>query len=225
MNARPLVGVLVSVCSLGVAVAVAVPALAVVVPRLGAPVPVAPAPAPRAAVPAPADLPGIELGKAPWPAEWPHLAARLKAIGLPALSREGTALHMHQHLDIWVRGARVPVPTGLGFGVGSDKKVHFVAPIHTHDETGVIHIESPEQRPFTLGQVFDVWGLRFDRSCLGGSCAAGAARLRLYVNGKAVPGDPRALKLAPYQEIVVVLGTPGEALKRVPATFAFDPGL
>ena len=30
--------------------------------------------------------------------------------------------------------------------------------LHTHDSTGVVHIESPVQRGYTLGQFFDVWG-------------------------------------------------------------------
>lgn len=28
--------------------------------------------------------------------------------------------------------------------------------LHTHDESGVIHIESPLRRAFTLGNVFDL---------------------------------------------------------------------
>ena len=47
-------------------------------------------------------LPGIQTGTAPWEAETVNLRARLNAVHLPALSSEGSALHLHQHLDIFV---------------------------------------------------------------------------------------------------------------------------
>jgi len=46
-------------------------------------------------------LPGIQTGEAPWPPELNELRERLKIIGLPALQEEGSALHIHQHLDIF----------------------------------------------------------------------------------------------------------------------------
>ena len=48
-----------------------------------------------------AALPGLQTGRAPWDPGWAHLTGRLAAIGLPALTAEGTALHIHQHLDVW----------------------------------------------------------------------------------------------------------------------------
>jgi len=54
----------------------------------------------------PATLPGILTGPAPWPANTEDLTARLAAIGLPALAAEGTALHIHQHLDLYVNGTK-----------------------------------------------------------------------------------------------------------------------
>jgi hypothetical protein len=60
-------------------------------------------------------LPGLQTGPAPWSANTADLAARLKAIGLPPLSPfEGTAVHIHQHLDLYVDGRRVPVPALIG---------------------------------------------------------------------------------------------------------------
>jgi len=52
----------------------------------------------------PTTLPGVLTGPAPWPANTEDLEARLSAIGLPALSAEGTELHIHQHLDLYVNG-------------------------------------------------------------------------------------------------------------------------
>ena len=87
----------------------------------------------------PETLTGIQRGDAPWPPETSSLKKRLKEIGLPALTREGTVLHTHEHLDIFVAGRKVPVPSDIGI----NNAARFTAPIHTHDETGIIHVESP----------------------------------------------------------------------------------
>ncbi len=62
----------------------------------------------------PNNLPGIETGRAPWAPEIANLRARLADIGLPALSAEGTVLHIHQHLDLIVNGSPVTIPAGIG---------------------------------------------------------------------------------------------------------------
>jgi hypothetical protein len=166
-------------------------------------------------------LPGLETGPAPWPANTAQLRARLGALGLPALVREGTVLHLHQHLDVYVHGRAVPVPAGIG--IAADQGI--ISPLHTHDASGVVHVESPSARSFTLGQLFGVWGVRLTRRCLGGYCAAGADRLRVYVDGRRVTSDPRLLPLAPHAEIVVAFGTPRQLPRPLPSRFAFAAGL
>jgi hypothetical protein len=166
-------------------------------------------------------LSGLQSGPPPWGANTTDLAQRLEAMGLPSLSPiEGTAVHIHQHLDLYVDGRKVPVPAGIGI----DPAVGF-APLHTHDASGVIHLESPTVRTYTLGQFFDVWGVRFTPSCLGGSCAAGERRLRVYVDGAAYRGDPTTLALAPHQELVVAFGTAAQLPSPIPSAYRFPPGL
>jgi hypothetical protein len=157
----------------------------------------------------------------PWPRNVARLRARLDALGLPALEREGAALHIHQHVDVFVDGRRVPVPAGIGI----DAAGRFISPIHTHDASGVVHVESPTVRTFTLGQLFGVWGVRLTRNCLGGYCSAGAKRVRVLAGGRAVTGDPRAVPLAPHAEIVVAYGTPAQLPRPLPSRYAFPPGL
>jgi hypothetical protein len=169
----------------------------------------------------PGALPGLQTGPAPWSANTADLAARLRAIGLPPLSpAEGTAVHIHQHLDVYVDGRPVPVPAGIGI----DPTVGF-APLHVHDTSGVIHVESPTVRRYTLGQFFAVWGVRFTPSCLGGYCAGGDRRLRVYVDGALDHGDPTTLTLEPHQEILVAFGPAAQLPSPVPATYRFPPGL
>jgi hypothetical protein len=176
---------------------------------------------PKPVASSPGPLPGLQTGPAPWSANTADLAARLKAIGLPPLSPfEGTAVHIHQHLDLYVDGRRVPVPALIGI----DPAVGF-APLHVHDTSGVIHVESPTVRTYTLGQFFAVWGVRFTPTCLGGYCAGGSRQLRVYVNGAAVHGDPTALTLESHQEIVVAFGTAAQLPSPIPSSYAFAPGL
>jgi len=62
----------------------------------------------------PSVLSGIQTSTAPWSPELNHLNQRLGAIGLLALSMEGAALHIHQHLDIFINGRSIPVPASIG---------------------------------------------------------------------------------------------------------------
>jgi hypothetical protein len=171
--------------------------------------------------PAAGALPGLQTGPAPWGANTADLAQRLQAMGLPPLSPvEQTVLHIHQHLDIYVDGRKVLVPAGVGI----DPAVGY-APLHTHDPSGIVHVESPTVRTYTLGEFFGVWGVRFTPGCLGGACAGGGRQLRVYVNGQAYRGDPTTLALAPHQELVVAYGTPAQLPSPIPSSYPFPPGL
>jgi hypothetical protein len=175
----------------------------------------------RQAAASPGSLAGLQTGPAPWGANTAGLAERLQAIGVPPLSPvEGTVIHIHQHLDLYVDGHKVVVPAGIGI----DPAVGF-APLHTHDASGVIHVESPTVRSYTLGQFFAVWGVRFTPSCLGGYCTGGGRQLRVYVNGQLVRGDPTAVTLAAHQELVVAFGTAAQLPSPVPSSYPFPPGL
>jgi hypothetical protein len=159
-----------------------------------------------------AALPGLETEPPPWPGEKGHLRERLGVLGLPALTRAGTTLHTHEHLDVFVDGRPVTVPTGIG--IADD----FISPIHTHDASGVIHVESPTRRNFSLAEFFGVWGVRLTRKCLGGEC--GAAKLHVFVNGRPVR-DPNLALLTPHGEIVVAFGPPPKPL---PSSYSFPAG-
>jgi len=152
-------------------------------------------------------LPGLVSGRPPWPAEIEHLRARLDAIGLPA--RAGITLHVHQHLDVFVNGKRVVVPAGIGIGDG------FLSPLHTHDESGVIHVESTTVRSYSLAELFAVWGVRLTKTCLADECGAG--KLHLFVNGNPA-ADPNRIVLSQHLEIAVAFGPPPTP---VPSSYRF----
>jgi hypothetical protein len=152
-------------------------------------------------------LPELEAGPPPWPSETGGLRARLDAIGVPA--RAGTALHTHQHLDVFVNGKGVIVPAGIGIGDG------LISPLHTHDASGVIHVESTTVRSYSLAEFFAVWGVRLTKTCLGEECGEG--KLHFFVDGKPAT-DPNRIVLTHHQEIAVAFGQPPE---RVPSSYRF----
>lgn len=157
---------------------------------------------------------------ATWPVEIANLAARLAADSMKGNTMEGQVLHIHQHLDLFVHGKPVSVPALIGI----NQSEKWLSPIHVHDASGVIHIESPFKAAFTLGEFFDVWGVRLTSECIGGYCAAGANTLHVYVNGELYQGNLRTLSLASHQEITIVFGTKTEVPATISTSFAFPAG-
>jgi hypothetical protein len=148
-------------------------------------------------------------------------ADRARAIGLSVAPMEGTALHFHTHLDILVDGRPVTVPAGLGIA-GSGQKM---AELHTHDTTGILHIEAPTTgKRYTLGQLFAEWNLRLDATDLSDLKAGGGRTLTAYVDGRRQGGDPAAIELTRHREIALVYG-PANARPEVPSSYAFPSGL
>jgi hypothetical protein len=145
---------------------------------------------------------GVQTGSAPWPAEYSFLAQRLEALNFPEQSDVG--YHVHDKFYIYINGKESPIPANFGI----DPQGRFIAPIHTHDTTGVIHLESEHEYPFTIGQVFDIWGVRFTGNQIGGYTAGNGNVLQVYVNGKQVT-DPVNYKLKAHDIVVVGYGKPG----------------
>ena len=163
-------------------------------------------------------LPGILLTKPPWPANnGTKLKTRLETLGIPELGQEQLAFHIHQHLDIYVDGKHFPLPALVGIST----KERFFADLHTHDTSGVIHVESAQQYDYTLGQFFGVWGVRLSKGCIGGLCATASKPLKFYVQGKPFVGDPTRIVLQSHEEIAVVYGAPPS---KIPSHYSFPAG-
>ena len=145
---------------------------------------------------------GVQTGDAPWPAEYSFLAQRLEALNFPEQSDVG--YHVHDKFYIYINGKESPIPANFGI----DPQGRFIAPIHTHDTTGIIHLESAKQYPFTIGQVFDIWGVKFTGNQIGGYTAGNGNVLQVYVNGKQV-SDPVNTKLKAHDVVIVGYGKPG----------------
>ncbi len=162
------------------------------------------------ASPAPRPIPWAKLGPLqngppPWNNGVASLTRRLKLLGLTALGAEGSVEHIHQHLDLYVNGKKVQLPPFVGINDNS-----YITEVHVHDTSGVIHIESPTNDAFTLGQLFGEWGVKLTTSCVGRYCG----HVKWWVNGARRTGDPAGLGLRSHQEIVIAAGPPPLVIPR-----------
>jgi hypothetical protein len=145
---------------------------------------------------------GLSVGPAPWKPEYSFLAQRLSAFNFPQQTDVG--YHVHAELKIYVGGKQTPVPANIGI----DPQGRFISPIHTHDTSGVVHMESTKFYPFTLGEFLNVWGVQFTDQQLGQYKAGNGNVLQLWVNGKQI-ADPVKYKMRAHDIMILGYGKPG----------------
>lgn len=125
---------------------------------------------------------------------------------------EGTVLHIHQHLAIYNHGKPVRIPED----VGRPLFAQCFYWLHTHTPDGIIHVESPTFRSYTLGQFFAVWGQPLSRSNVAGAKLKPGESTTVWVDGHRYTGDPRTIELTQHLDVVIDVGPP--APKPVPFT-------
>ncbi len=138
---------------------------------------------------------------------------------------ESTIFHIHAHLAVFIDGQEETIPFGVGIGqpwqVSDSGQGPFVTDgacfywIHTHTDDGILHIESPVRRSFTLGDFFAIWQQPLGPTQIGpvqGSIIA-------YVNGTRVDTNPADIRLLPHAQIQLDLGE-----DVAPYAFDFPPG-
>jgi hypothetical protein len=140
--------------------------------------------------------------------------------GISCQGGEQTLFHIHARLTIFVNGASEKVPYGIGIAdpqaqqtprgpyVGSGACFTW---LHTHAADGIIHIESPVQRAFTLGEFFDVWGQPLSTTQVGPAQGTVTA----LVNRRLWLGDPRDIRLRAHAQIQLEVGRPLVAPVRI----------
>jgi hypothetical protein len=187
--------------------------------------------------------PGYSASPAPPPsaraAPWSLPADPMSLVrqaGLTPATQEFFTYHVHAHLDVFVNGRRVQIPGGIGIDITDPAVRRFMVegapgysakgcpqpcifPLHTHNVTGVLHIEAPVKTQPTLGQFFQEWGVRLDGSCVGGYCRP-ASSVVVFVDGKRRTGSPGDIPLLDHDEIAIVIGAPPA---QIPARYAFGP--
>jgi hypothetical protein len=119
--------------------------------------------------------------------------------------------HIHTHLTLVESGQQMTVPSQIGI---TPKCLYS---LHTHDATGIIHVESAVMMKFTLGQFFDIWGQPLSESELAGH----AGTVHAFIDGDLFAGNPRDIELFDHDELTLEVGTP---LVDPPRSYTFPPG-
>ena len=146
--------------------------------------------------------------------------------GISCDTSEQLVFHIHAHLTVFVNGAARQVPAGIGIAGAQAQNTPagpFIATgtcfywLHTHAADGIIHIESPVHRTFTLGNLFDIWGQPL------GTGQVGPARgpVTAIYNGQVYLGNPRDIPLRKRAQIQLQVGKPLVA----PVSISFPGGL
>jgi hypothetical protein len=133
--------------------------------------------------------------------------------GIQCGSKEELAYHIHAHLAVFDNGQARSVPGGIGIP-GSQVVQTTEGPVasggqciywlHTHAPDGVIHIESPTQRIYSLGDFFDEWHQPLSATQVGDV----KGKVSAIVNGKPWTKSIRAIPLNPHQVIQLNVGSP-----------------
>jgi hypothetical protein len=152
----------------------------------------------------------------PMPAAAPLASTASDVTGAPTdgvrcQNSEQSLFHIHAHLTIFVNGAARQIPAGVGI---TSSCLYW---LHTHDADGIIHIESPVRRTFTLGQFFDEWGQPLSPDQAGPV----SGHVTALYDGKVYLGNPRDIPLNAHAQIQLEIGRPLIA----PETITFPGGL
>jgi hypothetical protein len=134
--------------------------------------------------------------------------------GIKCEGMERMVFHIHVHLVVVVNGKFRVIPYGIGIGPplrGENTKAGaFVTQgscfswIHTHAADGIIHLEGPAQRTYTLGEFFDIWGQPLSGNQVGPT----RGKVTAIVNGRVYTGNPRQIPLLRHSQIQLEVGTP-----------------
>lgn len=75
-------------------------------------------------------------------------------------------MHIHSHISLIIDGKPTVVPANIGIDqtIWNNHSLDSygmtgMAPLHTHKDDGIIHVESKVKRDYTLGEFLNIWGL------------------------------------------------------------------
>ena len=159
----------------------------------------------------------------------------VKAAGIPCDHLEQTQTHYHAAVQIVYQGIVHPIPANIGIqGNPASPTCYYWLHVHPANQD-VIHIETPANRTFTLGDFFTVWTTwnkaqgkpaeALDSTHVSTITLTPDETLVIYVDlsdGKGPQiygGDPKSIVLKPH-EIITLEITPPKVTPPPPFTFA-----
>lgn len=115
--------------------------------------------------------------------------------------------HIHIFLGIYVNGVQYAVPTALGMENPAAPQNGFVNSatcfywLHSHDSSGIVHVESPDptgipitQSAFTLKTLFDIWGITVNANQFG----TFSGPVRVFTSGQTYQGGVATIPASDY---------------------------
>lgn len=134
---------------------------------------------------------------------------------------EMLSYHIHAHLTVFVDGVGRLVPYGIGIApprTGTNTPDgYFVTSgscftwLHTHAGDGIIHIESPSPKTYTLGDFFDIWHQPLGPDRVGPE----RGHVTAFFNGQVYEGNPRQIPLLKHAQIQLDVGRPLVAPEKI----------
>jgi hypothetical protein len=133
--------------------------------------------------------------------------------GIQCAPVEQLAYHIHAHLQVFADGKSRQLPPAIGMidpvaqqtpagpFYGAKKCIYW---LHTHTADGIIHIESPTKRIYTLGDFFDEW----HQPLSAHRVASATGPVTAMVNGQRWTKNIRDIPLKPHFEIQLDVGKP-----------------
>lgn len=134
------------------------------------------------------------------------LAPVVDNIGCSA--NEGEVLHYHVHVSIYINGKAVTIPAQVGIPQTNDPNTACFYWMHTHDTSGVVHIEAPVQHDFMLGNFFHIWSQQFSQLQYPLQLDQ-TSGWTVYVNGQPYTGNFYNMKITAHMLITMAYQSPG----------------
>ncbi len=153
----------------------------------------------------------IETGSFLAPASTTRLGAFVDGVQCQSIAQ--LAYTAYAHLQVYVEGRSVALPGGIGLvGVKTKATSHglLFTPktcmywLHTRAADGIIQVQSPVRRAYTLGVLFKIW----NQPLSSDQIATAHGHITATVNGRRWSGDPSAIPLTEHEDIQIAVGTP-----------------
>jgi hypothetical protein len=133
--------------------------------------------------------------------------------GIQCAAGMAETYHVHTHLAIIKDGEMLALPANIGIPGSCNYEMH------THDLTGVIHMEAPAFKRFTLGNFFSVWNKTLSRTDVAGLTGQPVVA---YINDggdvRQYTGNLANIELISHRSVTIQIGAP---LKEIP-TYRWD---
>lgn len=156
------------------------------------------------------------------PVKYTQPASGKSVDGIACMTSEGQVDHYHMDLQLYVNGQPQALPAGIGIvepagsqgpalGTGSPACLYA---LHTHDATGIVHIESPvSNHVYTLGNVFDIWGQSLSQTSFMGDPVSSTDKLQVVIydangNKSISTGDPAKIQLTAHETVFLLYNSP-----------------